>query len=237
MNDIIFEAIVGSRLYGTSTSTSDMDTKGLYIRDYNDIVPVEDHYFGLQNLPKDTVINKINGLSGPQKIESVFYSLRKFIELCMKGNPTLIELAFVPDNFLLQKNEISEEIMSYVRNNFMTKRTLKSYIGYFLDQKRGNSDTPKKSSHVYRLGIQALQFSQTGIINPVLTGKELEIAMNIRSNTIDKEELDRLIAYLDVKLQQAEKNNALIDEPDFGSANDFLIHIHKKAYEHVFNQP
>jgi predicted nucleotidyltransferase len=231
---VIFEAIVGSRLYGTSTSSSDMDTKGLFGRPYKDIVPVEDHYFGLRNLPKDTVINKSNGLEGSQKVESVFYSIRKFLELCMKGNPTLIEVAFVPDNLLLHRTPISDEIMSYVRANFMTKQTLKSYVGYFLDQKRGNSNTPKKASHVYRIGMQAVQFAQTGIINPVLSGKELEMALDIRHNNVDKEELDRLIAYVDVKLQQAEKNNHLLAEPDEQSANEFLVYIHKKFYEEAY---
>lgn len=234
METVIYEAVVGSRLYGTATSLSDMDTKGVFSRNIKDIVPVEDHYFGLRNLPKDIVINKTNGLVGSQKIESVFYSIRKFIELCMKGNPTLIEIAFVPDHFLLQKSDIAEEIMSYVRNNFVTKQTLKSYIGYFLDQKKGNSNTPKKLSHVYRIGVQAIQFSQTGIISPVLVDKDLELALDIRYGNIDKDELETLIAYIDVKLQQAEKNNSLVDKPDEQAANDFLVYIHKKFYEEFY---
>lgn len=230
---VIFEAIVGSRLYGTATSSSDLDTKGVFVRPYNDIVPAEDHYFGLKNLPKDTVTNWTNGLEYDQKKESVFYSVRKFMELCMKGNPTLIELAFVPDHLLIQKTDISEEIMSFVRTNFMTKNTLKSYIGYFIDQKKSNASTPKKLSHVYRIGVQAINFSQTGIINPVLSDKELEIALDIRHNNIDKEELDRLIAYIDLKLQQAEKNNILIDYPDETLTNNFLVYIHKKIYNEI----
>jgi predicted nucleotidyltransferase len=231
MDNVIYEAIVGSRLYGTATSASDLDTKGIFGRDYYDVVPTENHYFGLKHLKKDEVINKNNGLEGSAKVESVFYSLKKFIELCMKGNPTLIEVAFVPNELIIQRTDISDEIMTYIRNNFMTKKTLKSYIGYFLDQKRGNASTPKKASHVYRIGVQAVNFAKTGIINPVLSGKELEIALNIRNNNIDKDELDRLIAYVDLKLQQAEANNNLISEPDEEAASNFLVYIHKKYYK------
>ena len=231
MIHVIYEAIVGSRLYGMSTDTSDTDTKGIFAREKLDIIPSEDHYFGLMNLPKDTVKEVKNGLEGPAKVESVFYSIRKFMELCMKGNPTLIEVAFVPDNMLLKRTEISDEIMKFIRNNFMTKQTLKSYIGYFLDQKRNNSSTPKKSSHVFRIGKQAIDFAKTGVINPVLSGEDLKIALDIRHNKVDEAELANLVTYLDEKLRQSEKDNKLIDTPDEQAANDFLVYIHKKYYE------
>lgn len=231
MENIIYEATVGSRLYGTATSSSDLDTKGIFGRDYYDIVPTESHYFGLKHLKKDDVVNLNNGNQGSAKVESVMYSIKKFIELCMKGNPTLIEVAFVPNDLLLHRTDLSDEIMTYIRNNFMSKKTLKAYIGYFLDQKRGNSSTDKKASHVYRIGMQAISFSKTGVINPVLSEKELETALNIRNGNINKEELERIIAYLDVKLQQAEANNSLITEPDENAASDFLVYIHKKYYK------
>lgn len=231
MENVIYEAIVGSRLYGMSTSSSDLDTKGIFGRDYDDIVPTVQHFFGLKHLKKDEVVNKNNGLEGSAKVETVLYSIKKFIELCMKGNPTLIEVAFVPTDLLIHRTDLSDEIMTYIRNNFMTKKTLKSYIGYFLDQKKGNSSTPKKLSHVYRIGTQAVNFAKTGSINPVLSGKELETALDIRNNNIDKVELDRIIAYVDLKLQQVEASNSLINEPNENAASDFLVYIHMKYYK------
>lgn len=230
MLNVIYEATVGSRLYGMHVENSDLDTKGLLGRPYSDVVPTEHHYFGLKSLPKDSVVTTANGLEGSQKVESVFYSIKKFIELSMKGNPTLIEMAFVPDHLLLKRTDISDEIMSYVRSNFVTKLALKSYIGYFLDQKKGNCNTPKKASHVYRIGIQAIQFSQTGIVSPVLTGNELETALNIRNGIIIHDELATMIAYLDFKLQRAVQDNTLVDQPNEQSTSDFLVHIHKKLY-------
>jgi predicted nucleotidyltransferase len=230
MENVIYEAIVGSKLYGMSTSESDTDTKGIFARQYNDIVPNENHFFGLKHLPKDEVVNKHNGLEGPQKVESVFYSMKKFIELCMKGNPTLIEVAFVPDNMLIVETDVSREIMNYIRNNFMSKKTLKSYVGYFLDQKKSNSFTAKKAAHVYRIGIQAVEFAKSGIVNPVLSGENLEIAMNIRHEVLIGDELEKTLAYVDVKLKQAELSNRLIDEPDENAASEFLVNIHKKYY-------
>lgn len=228
---IIYESIVGSRLYGMATSNSDTDTKGLFFRPFEDIVPKEEHYFGLKHLPKDEVVNKCNNLEGSEKVESVFYSAKKFIELCMKGNPTLLEIAFVPDNLLLSNSEIAMEIMYYIRNNFMTKKALKSYVGYFLDQKKGNSNTPKKASHVYRIGMQAVDFAKTGIINPVLSGVQLETALNIRHEKIIGEDLEKIIAYVDLKLKQAEAANNLLVEPNENSASEFLVSIHHKYYK------
>jgi predicted nucleotidyltransferase len=229
--DIIYEAIVGSRLYGINTETSDLDTKGCFFRPYHEIVPNVNNYFGLEHYKKDEVVNKNNGLEGKDKVESVFYSIKKFIELSLKGNPTLLEIAFVPRDKILVNTLCSQEIMEYVRKNFVTKKALKAYIGYFLDQKKNNINTPKKACHAFRIGIQALQFSKTGIIEPVLTGRFLEQALDIRSGRIIDDDLNFLINTLDLQLRAAEGSNLLPEEANEGDASKFLVHIHQKYYD------
>jgi uncharacterized protein len=228
--EIIYEATVGSKLYGISNENSDTDIKSVHFRDYADIVPSEYNYFGLTHTKKDEVVNKDNGLTGSAKIESVSYSVKKFVELAMKGNPTLLEIAFVPTYLLLINTPIAQEIMEYVRKNFITKKALKAYIGYFLDQKKNNINTPKKKCHAYRIGVQALNFAETGIINPVLSGAQLETAMHIREHTMIDESVGCLLDSLDSDLRKIETTNNLPEEPDEQAASDFLVYIHKKYY-------
>jgi predicted nucleotidyltransferase len=74
-NLILFEAISGSRAYGTDLPHSDTDLKGVFI------LP-EDQFFGLEYTPQ--IANDTN--------DEVFYELRRFVELLLKNNPTLLDL-------------------------------------------------------------------------------------------------------------------------------------------------
>ena len=76
---ILFEAISGSRAYGTNLPHSDTDLKGVFV------LP-EREFFGLSYVPQ--VANETN--------DEVFYELRRFVELLLKNNPTVLELLGSP---------------------------------------------------------------------------------------------------------------------------------------------
>ena len=48
--------------------------------------------------------------SGPGDLDLVAYSLRKFVRLALKGHPTILLLLFVPDELVLVKTELGEEL-------------------------------------------------------------------------------------------------------------------------------
>lgn len=76
---ILFEALSGSRAYGTDLPHSDTDLKGVFI------LP-ETEFYGLGYLPQ--VANETN--------DEVYYELRRFVELLLKSNPTALELLASP---------------------------------------------------------------------------------------------------------------------------------------------
>lgn len=79
---IEYESVVGSHAYGTNISTSDVDTAGVFV------YPSE-VYLGL-NEPIERI--------GDEKSDTVFYALRRFIQLLKTANPTLLELLWMPDD-------------------------------------------------------------------------------------------------------------------------------------------
>ncbi len=107
---IIFECISGSRAYGLDTPTSDTDIRGVFILPKNSFYSLD--YIGQVN-------NESNDI--------VYYELRKFIELCSKNNPNILELLNVPEKCILFKHPVFDKIkLDY----FLSKQCEKSFANY-----------------------------------------------------------------------------------------------------------
>src|ERR671910_1604536 len=52
--------------------------------------------------------------SGPGDLDLVAYSLRKYVRLALKGHPTILLLLFVPEELLMVKTELGEELRALV---------------------------------------------------------------------------------------------------------------------------
>ena len=85
----IFEGVTGSRLYGTFTETSDWDYRGVVIP------PLE---VLLDPFMKFSVQD-----SGFNEDDKALYDLGKFFELRSAANPNILELLFVPEDFIIFK--------------------------------------------------------------------------------------------------------------------------------------
>lgn len=112
---LIFKAIVGSQAYGTNTPDSDIDVKGVYIQNPFD---VSSFNYTPQDLPdKDTT----------------YWELKRFLELAMSSNPTVLELLFTPEDCILYEHPLWTIIKKH-RQMFLTKECKNSFMGYAKQQ-------------------------------------------------------------------------------------------------------
>ena len=126
-NLILFEAISGSRAYGTSLPHSDTDLKGVFI------LP-EDQFFGLDYIPQ--IANETN--------DEVFYELRRFVELLLKNNPTVLELLGTPADCVIYKHPLFERFQAA---DFLSKLCRQSFAEYAVAQIRKARGLNKKINH------------------------------------------------------------------------------------------
>lgn len=126
-NLILFEAISGSRAYGTNLPHSDTDLKGVFI------LP-EDQFFGLNYVPQ--VANETN--------DEVFYELRRFVELLLKNNPTVLELLGTPADCVIYKHPLFEQFKAV---DFLSKLCRQSFAVYAVAQIRKARGLNKKINH------------------------------------------------------------------------------------------
>lgn len=125
MDKLIFKTIVGSTAYGTSVQGSDVDYKGVFKQNNDDILSFG--YIQQKDINKD----------------ETYYEVRRFLELLKTGNPTMLELLYMPEEFILEKQP-EYELIRNNRDKFLTKKCLKSFGGYAFEQIKKSKGKNKK---------------------------------------------------------------------------------------------
>jgi predicted nucleotidyltransferase len=120
--------IRGSQAYGTNLPTSDTDYAGVYIQSKDDI-------FG----------TKYKEQINDDKNDTVFYEVRRFLELVASNNPTILELMNTPEDCVIYKHPLYELILEH-KNEFITKVCAKSFGGYAIQQIKKAKGQNKKQN-------------------------------------------------------------------------------------------
>jgi predicted nucleotidyltransferase len=104
--------IRGSHAYGTNVETSDTDYAGVFIQSIEDI---------LGNGYKEQINDEKNDI--------VIYEIKRFLNLLASNNPTVLELLNTPDDCVVYKHPIFDEVLNN-KDKFITKICAKSFGGY-----------------------------------------------------------------------------------------------------------
>ena len=113
-NLILFEVISGSKSFGLDTPTSDTDIKGVYY------LPKK-QFFGLDYIAQ--ISNETN--------DEVYYEIGRFIELLLKNNPNILEILATPEDCILYKHPLMDQIKI---EDFLSKLCKDSFAGYAVTQ-------------------------------------------------------------------------------------------------------
>jgi predicted nucleotidyltransferase len=114
---LIFSCVAGSRAYGTQVQGSDEDIRGLYV------VP-SIAYLPLTQMPVQLADERGN---------TVYYSLRRCIELLAEANPNILELLFTPPDCVRHTSPEMEKLIR-ARSMFVTRQCGDTHIGYAMSQ-------------------------------------------------------------------------------------------------------
>jgi len=120
---MIYKTVVGSHAYGLNTPESDVDYKGIYMQDPNDLLC----FRYKQQEGKD----------------EVYYEVRRFLQLASSANPTILEMLYVHPMFIRLSSAPIDHIKRH-RDLFLTKRCRNSFGGYAVDQIRKAKGLNKK---------------------------------------------------------------------------------------------
>lgn len=122
---LLYKCIVGSQAYGTSIPTSDIDYKGIYKQKDEDILSFK--YNEQIEVGKD----------------ECYYEIRRFLQLAQSANPTILEMLFMDDKFIVQSSPAFEHLR-LKREMFLTKKCAHSFGGYAVAQIKKAKGLDKK---------------------------------------------------------------------------------------------
>jgi hypothetical protein len=182
---MIFNGIIGSRLYGTNREDSDYD------------------YRGVCQPTLEVLLDPFNGFeqkdSGFEEDDRVIYALDKFLKLCADNNPNILEMLFIPESHTLLKTK-EWELISENKHLFLSKKAKHTFLGYSWQQlnkakvhREWFLNPPKEKPTRQGYGLTD---------SPIISGEGLQAASNIKFELFTesfRDEIKREIEYRDAK--------------------------------------
>ena len=96
-NKVILKIRAGSHLYGLNTPTSDEDFIGVYLSTPEELLGLNH-----SEIIDESVVDKDEtGKNTQDAVDCKYYELRKFCQLCLNANPTILELLYAPDENII----------------------------------------------------------------------------------------------------------------------------------------
>ena len=188
--NLLYEVVYGSRLYGTNTSDSDLDIKGVYAPYSYDVLCGEE--LALNVISKAN--KRINEKSDKDTVERKYYSLAKFYWLLSKGDIGCTEMLFAQHTATREFDNFIKEILDYAPRYMISKK-----IVSFINCANNNIKNAEKSANVndinirnkslynaVRLNMEVQELVNTGKIKFPLTDREY--LLNIRNGNVEYHE-------------------------------------------------
>jgi Predicted nucleotidyltransferase. len=172
--------------------------------------------------------------SGPGDTDLVVYSLRKYLSLAMKGNPTALLPLFAPEESLLISTDLGDNLRQH-RHMFLSNEAVCRFLAYMDAQhermigggKRNRvPDRPelvakhgwdtKYGSHALRLAHQGYELASEGHLTLPLKPESRERVLAVKRGEVDPNSVSEEITKLAGKIRQ------LLDEdktplPDYAN--------------------
>jgi len=228
-NEIILEGYRGSISHGVYIPNyiDDKDIFGIFI-------PTKEYIIGLKYWELYEYQEN--------EFDYLYYSIKKFFNLALKGNPNTLSLLWLKPEFYTIMTYLGEKLIKE-RDIFTSKQAYHSFIGYAYGQLRrtthlafegymGNKRKQlvekfgydcKNATHCIRLLKMGIEFLTEGKLNVWRDDNQLLLAIKQGEWSLEKvqSEADKLFKLA----EEAYIHSKIPNEPDFNKANDLLIKL------------
>jgi predicted nucleotidyltransferase len=238
----ILRTTVGSGVHGIAIAgTDDHDEMGVFVEPANIILGLDgpmDH-FNWRTQPE-------GARSGPGDTDRIIYSLRKYLRLAVKGNPTALLPLFAPETDVLISTALGEELRS-LRSSFLSVDAAERFLGYMHGQhermmgKGRRSAVPnrpeliekygwdvKYGSHALRLAYQGRELVAHATLTLPMADAERERVLAVKRGEIPRSEVDEEITTIEQILLHliAHKRTALPRHADLATLSAWSVQAH-----------
>lgn len=204
---LILRCTVGSGVHGIAIpGTDDHDEMAVFVEPAAWALGVErapEHYVARTQLEGER--------SGPGDTDLVAYTLRKYLRLATKGNPTALLPLFAPPADLLTTSELGNELRE-LGPRFLSRQAAHRFLGFMRSQRDrlvdGGRNVPnrpelverygydvKYASHALRLAMQGREITLHARLSLPMPAAERERVLEVKRG--DVRDLDVVLAEID----------------------------------------
>lgn len=240
----ILRGIVGSRVHGLhiEDGLEDRDEMGICIEPMHAAMsthaPFEQFIYrtaaereGLHDAP-----------SQGGDLDLTIYSLRKYVRLALKGNPTILLLLFAPTESLVTCDARGAHLRE-LAPAIISRQAGRAFLGYLQAQRqrmlgeRGNGghgrpraaltrqfgfDT-KYAMHMCRLALQGVELMQTGRLRLPIAEADRSWLFDVRIGKIDQQEVLTRTGEVERELKDLIDTSPLREHPDEAVVNEWIV--------------
>jgi hypothetical protein len=242
----ILRTVVGSGVHGIAIEgTDDHDEMGVFVEPPARVLglgrPVEHYVFRTQ--PE-------GARSGPGDTDLVIYSLRKYLRLATKGNPTALLPLYAPESSIVVIHPLGEQLRS-LAPAVLSQRAVHRFVGYMSAQRErmlghrrgGVPNRPelvtrygydvKYASHALRLAFQGLQILRDGYLTLPMPERERERVLAVKRGEVPAvEDVAAEISDLQAQIERrlSAGDTPLPAEPDIPVICEWSIIAHRRHW-------
>ncbi|MEU5279146.1 nucleotidyltransferase domain-containing protein [Streptomyces asoensis] len=231
VTNILLSGIVGSTAYGLAREGSDVDRLGMFA------APTEQLH-GLHQ-PKESYVS-----TAPDR---TLHEAAKWCRLALGGNPTVMELVWLPDELYEVRTPLGEELIALRETLLSARRVRDAYLGYATQQFRKlqnrTEGTPsedtrgriaKNARHLKRLCTQGYELYSTGRLTIRVDDPEGYHRFGEQVADDPEAALPLLRGFEEAF---AETRSVLPEQPDETAADAWLRRVRKEFYPAVRPTP
>jgi hypothetical protein len=239
---VILRGEVGSRVLGVSVDgTDDRDEMGICLEPPETVTGLDRFEHFIYRTQPDGV------RSGPGDLDLVVYSLRKWMRLALKGNPSVLMVLFSPDPMVFE-DEAREIRLEPER--FVSKHAGYAFLNYLLSQRAQlTGERPKKHTnrpelverygfdtkfayHAVRLGLQGAEFLTAGRLELPMAEPIRQRLLSLRQGGMTLAETLEWATEAEDALRRA-IDATTADEPDRAWANHYLHRAYSSWWQQM----
>ncbi len=244
----ILRAVIGSTVHGLNLEgTDDRDEMGVIVEDLSEVMVLGQSFEQFIYRSAAEREHHHDAPSQPGDLDLTLYSLRKFCRLACNGNPTIINLLFVPHSHHVVCNSQGHQLQELAP--FIVSREAAShYLGYMqaqrnrllglqgqkrikrpeLEEKYGY-DT-KYAMHMLRLGYQGIELLTTGRIQFPMPEEPREFLMQVRRGEINFQAAQTRAGELERELKDLKETSELQPHPNREKIEEWMREIYMQAW-------
>ncbi len=245
----ILRGLVGSTVHGLNVNDGieDRDEMGVCVEPMQDAMALWSPFEQFIYRSAAEREGRDNARSTAGDLDLTIYSLRKWMRLALKGNPTILLLLFTPDDQLVHCDSFGSELRA-LTPAIISRRVQGPFLGYLQAQKqrltgeRGQKrvhrpeleemygfDT-KYAMHMLRLGFQGVELLTTGRLSLPMREPARSFLLDVRRGKVSEQECLTRAGELEQELTNLATTSPLPEEPEAHRVEEWVLDAYRRHW-------